>query len=260
MTAPRTGPDPRPGEGSDADSGPRLGPGAGPDRPVAGPGLEPPSGGEEVRDTPERWEVVDTAERFRGWVIGVRSDRVRMPSGAATEVVTRDVVEHPGSVGVVALDDDDRVLLIRQYRHPVGHMLWEMPAGLRDVEGEPILETARRELIEEAGYRAEEWYTLVDYFSSPGMSDERIRLFLARRPSPVSPQEFAALTDAQGLPFRRIHEEADMAVTWVPLDEAVQKVVKGDIHNSMAAIGILAAYAARARGFRGLRSPAAPEG
>lgn len=214
----------------------------------------------EVRDTPEVWEVVDSSRRFDGKVIGVRSDRVRMPNGGGTEVVERDIVEHPGSVGVLALDDADRVLLIRQYRHPVGYALWEAPAGLRDVAGEPTHVTAERELVEEAGYRAAEWHTLVDFFASPGMSDERIRIFLARGPSAVPAADLDTLTDAHGRPFRRIHEEADMAVVWVPLDEAVAKVLNGDIRNPVAAMGILAAYAARASGFRGLRSPAAPEG
>jgi 8-oxo-dGDP phosphatase len=245
------------GAGHGNDPGDGAGPGHGGLH--ADHGGADPVGVAEVRDLPERWEVVESVARFRGRIIGVRSDRVRMANGDTTEVVARDVVEHPGSVGVLALDDDDRVLLIRQYRHPVGYRLWEMPAGLRDVAGEPTRATAERELIEEAGYRAERWHTLIDYFTSPGMCDERIRVFLARGPSPVSPEEFATLTDADGRPFRRIHEEADMAVLWLPLDEAVDKVLKGHIHNAMAAMGILAAYAARASGFRGLRSATAPE-
>jgi 8-oxo-dGTP pyrophosphatase MutT (NUDIX family) len=212
-----------------------------------------------VRDTPERWDVVERVHHFRGPVVGVRTDRVRMPNGDTTEVVNRDIVEHPGSVGVLALDAADRVLLIRQYRHPVGYTLWEGPAGLRDVAGEPTSLTAERELVEEAGYRAKEWHTLVDFFTSPGMSDERIRIFLARGLSEVSAEELAALVDAHGQPFKRIHEEADMDIAWVPLDEAVGKVLKGEIHNPVAVMGILAAYAARASGFRDLRSPDAPE-
>lgn len=203
-----------------------------------------------VRDAPERWEVVGSAERFSGRVISVRVDQVIMPNGAASEVAEREVVGHPGAVGVLALDADERVLLIRQYRHPVGHLLWEAPAGLRDVEGEPLHATARRELLEEAGYRAETWHVLVDSFTSPGMSDERMRIFLAR-----------GLTEApRPAGFRPIHEETDMPIAWVPLDEAVAKVLSGDIHNPTAAMGILAAYAARAGGFRGLRATDAPEG
>ncbi|HEY7484775.1 MAG TPA: NUDIX hydrolase [Streptosporangiaceae bacterium] len=201
----------------------------------------------EVTDAPERWEIVGSTERFRGHVIGVRVDQVLMPNGAGQEVAEREVVSHPGAVGVLALDAHDRVLLIRQYRHPVGRLLWEAPAGLRDVEGEPLHQTAERELLEEAGYQAATWHVLVDDFTSPGMSDERMRIFLAR-------DLIEAPTD-----FQPIHEEADMPVAWVPLDDAVTKVLAGDIHNPTAAMGILAAYAARARGFRDLRTPDAPE-
>ncbi len=96
----------------------------------------------------------------------------------------RTVVSHPGAVAVVALDDAGRVLMIRQYRHPVGYQLWEIPAGLRDAAGEPPLETARRELFEETGYRAREWHVLIDYFTSPGFTTERLRIYLAPRRSP----------------------------------------------------------------------------
>jgi 8-oxo-dGDP phosphatase len=176
-----------------------------------------------------------------------------MPSGDGMEmeVVTRDVVAHPGSVGVLALDDHDRVLLIRQYRHAVGRLLWEAPAGLRDVEGEPLWKTAERELAEETGYRAERWHTLVDTFTSPGMSDERKRIFLARGITEIP---------ADQIGFERVHEEADMPAVWLPLDEAVAKVLAGDIHNPTAVAGVLAAHAARARGFRDLRPVDAHEG
>jgi ADP-ribose pyrophosphatase len=204
-----------------------------------------------IADSPERWEVVAGLERFRGHIITVRTDKVRMPNGEGTEVTERDVVVHPGSVGVICLDDDDRVLLIRQYRHPAERMLWEPPAGLRDVEGEPLWRTAERELAEEAGYRATEWHTLVDVFTSPGMTNERGRVFLARGLTEIPADE---------LDFERIHEEADMPVAWVPLDEAVAAVRRGDIHNPFAVMGILSVYAARAEGYRDLRPPDAPEG
>ena len=97
----------------------------------------------------------------------------------------RTVVSHPGAVAVVALDDASRVLMIRQYRHPVGYQLWEIPAGLRDAAGEPPLETARRELFEETGYRAREWHVLIDYFTSPGFTTERLRIYLARGVHPA---------------------------------------------------------------------------
>ena len=165
-------------------------------------------------------------------------------------MAARDVVVHPGAVAVLALDGQDRVLLVRQYRHPVGRLLWELPAGLRDVDGEPPLATAERELAEETGWRAESWKTLADCFTSPGMSSERIRIFLARGVSEIPPAE---------RDFTRVHEEAGIEVAWVPLGDAARAVLGGDVHNQTAAVGILAAYAAQADGFAGLRDPRAPE-
>jgi ADP-ribose pyrophosphatase len=215
-----------------------------------GPGSSP-LGVPDVRDSPERWAVVEESREFQGRVFHVRRDSVLMPNGDSTEIVHRDVVEHPGSVGILALDADDRVLLLRQYRHPAGYLLWEAPAGLRDVPGEPLHRLAARELLEEAGYRAARWDVLVDLFPSSGMSDERVRIFLAREPSEVPAAE---------IDFERVHEEADLPQVWVPLDEAVAKVLSGEIHNMIAATGVLAVHAARARGYRDLRPVEAPEG
>lgn len=202
-------------------------------------------------DVPEQWEVAGSEDRFKGRVVQVRTDRVRMPNGDTTEIAERDIVVHPGSVGVICLDDEERVLLIRQYRHPVGRLLWEPPAGLRDVDGEATWRTAARELAEEAGYRASEWHTLLDVFTSPGMTNERVRVFLARGLTEIPADE---------VDFERIHEEAGMPVVWVPLDEAVAAVRRGDLHNPLAVMGILSVYAARATGYRDLRAPDAPEG
>ena len=207
--------------------------------------------GTEPADVPEQWEVIGSEDRFKGRVVQVRTDRVRMPNGDATEIAERDIVVHPGSVGVIGLDEDERVLLIRQYRHPVGRLLWEPPAGLRDVDGEPTWRTAARELAEEAGYRASEWHTLLDVFTSPGMTNERVRIFLARGLTEIPADE---------VDFERIHEEAGMPVLWVPLDQAVAAVRRGDLHNPLAVMGILSVYAARATGYRDLRAPDAPEG
>lgn len=201
----------------------------------------------EIVDASEEWKVVSSTEHFRARVITGVTDAVVMPDG---EVVNRDYVLHPGSVAVVALDDRDRVLLIRQYRHPARRLLWELPAGLRDVEGEPLRVGAARELAEEAGYRADTWHTLVDTFVSPGMSDERTRIFLARDVSPIPEGE---------LDFVHRHEEADMPVVWIPLSDAVRRAMAGMIHNSQAVTGILAAYAASADGFASLRPADAPE-
>jgi ADP-ribose pyrophosphatase len=162
----------------------------------------------------------------------------------------RDVVQHPGAVAVLALDDAERVLMIRQYRHPVGRLLWEIPAGLRDVAGEDPWVTAQRELLEETGYRARDWRVLVDYFTSPGFSTERLRIFLARGVEEVPEVERT---------YVRHDEEAQLVTAWLPLQEAVQAVLAGDLHNGVAAMGILAVYAARSDGFGGLRPPDAPE-
>ncbi|MGV9328053.1 NUDIX domain-containing protein [Streptosporangium sandarakinum] len=211
----------------------------------AGPGVP------EVVDVPAEWKVVSSAEHFSGRVITALTERVVMPDGSGEdEVVSRDYVRHPGSVAVVALDDEDRVLMIRQYRHPARRLLWELPAGLRDVDGEPLHAGAARELAEEAGYRARTWHTLVDAFTSPGMTDERTRIFLARDLSPIPEGE---------LDFVRRHEEADMPVVWIPLSEAVRRALAGMIHNSQAVAGILAAYAASADAFASLRPADAPE-
>lgn len=200
-----------------------------------------------VEDAEESWNVVASAERFAGRVIAVRTDTVDMPGGVTAD---RDYIVHPGSVAVLALDDEDRVLLIRQYRHPVRRLLWELPAGIRDVPGEPLVECAARELAEEAAYRARTWHTLVDLYTSPGMTNERIRIFLARDLEPIPDEENT---------YVRHHEEADMPAVWIPLGVAVGKVLSGMIHNSPAVAGILAAYAASADGFKGLRPADAPE-
>ncbi|MFF4411920.1 NUDIX domain-containing protein [Streptosporangium sp. NPDC001559] len=201
----------------------------------------------DVVDVPEEWKVVSSVRHFSGRVITVVTDAVVMPDG---EVVNRDYALHPGSVAVLALDDQDRVLLLRQYRHAAGHLLWELPAGLRDVEDEPLREAAARELAEEAGYRARTWHTLVDAFTSPGMTGERTRIFLARDLSLIPEGE---------LDFVGRHEESDMPVVWIPLSDAVRRALAGMIHNSQAVAGILAAYAASADAFASLRPADAPE-
>jgi 8-oxo-dGDP phosphatase len=170
-----------------------------------------------------------------------------MPDGVLAD---REVIEHPGAVAVVALEADGRVLLIRQYRHPAAAQLWEIPAGLRDVVGEPLVETARRELLEEAGCRAGDWRVLTDSLNSPGISTERLRIFLARDLT-VVPE-----TEREYVPE---HEEAYLTVAWVPLDEAVHDVFSGDLHNGVAILGILSAYAAQGDGFAALRRAEDPE-
>ena len=200
-----------------------------------------------VTDVAEEWPVVSSAEQFHGRLVTVRIDKVRMPDN---QVAERDVVIHPGAVAVLALDDAQQVLLIRQYRHPVGRLLWEIPAGLRDVSGEPSWATARRELLEEAGYRARDWRMLADYYTSPGFSTERLRVFLARD------LEFVPEAERDFVPEA---EEAHLLLAWLPLDEAVRKVLAGELHNGVAALAVLAGYAARSEGFDRLRPADAPE-
>ena len=200
-----------------------------------------------IGDEPAHWPVVSTAELARGRLVTVRTDKVRMPDG---ELAERDVVIHPGAVAVLALDDAQQVLLIRQYRHPVGQLLWEIPAGLRDVAGEPPWTTAQRELLEEAGYQARDWRVLADYYTSPGFSTERLRVFLARD------LEFVPENERDFVPE---DEETQLVPAWLALDEAVRKVLAGELHNGVAALAILAGYAARAEGYERLRPVDAPE-
>jgi 8-oxo-dGDP phosphatase len=201
----------------------------------------------DIRDGAELWPVISSVVLGHGTLVRLRQDMVRMPGG---EAVARDVLEHPGAVAVLALDAEDQVLMIRQYRHPVGRLLWEIPAGLRDVAGEPLRATAERELLEEAGYQAAEWRVLTDSFSSPGISTERLRIFLARGLAEVP------VADRSYVPE---HEEAHLLVAWVPLDQAVARVLAGDLHNGVTALGILSAYVARQHGFSTLRDTDAPE-
>ncbi|RSS67333.1 NUDIX hydrolase [Streptomyces sp. WAC06614] len=199
----------------------------------------------DIRDTPESWEVVSVERPFQGAKTAVSSDRVRMPDGSTAR---RDYQVHPGSVCVLALDEEDRVLVLRQYRHPVRHRLWELPAGLLDVPGENPLLAAQRELYEEAHVKAEDWRVLVDFYASPGGSDEAIRIFLAR-----------GLAEAEGERYEVAEEEADMELARVPLGELVGKVLAGEVHNPGLVTGVLALAAALAGGGPdALRGPQAP--
>ena len=200
-----------------------------------------------IADAAAQWPVVSSAEIYHGAIIDVRNDTIRSPDGNTAE---REVVRHPGAVGVVALDESNRVLMIRQYRHAVGRLLWELPAGLRDVAGEPLLHAVRRELLEETGYRAARWQVLVDYFSSPGIITERLRVFLARG------LELVPEADRDFVP---VNEEAHLLVDWVPLEHAVSLIFAGELHNGVAVAWILAARVASEDGFGQLRDAAAPE-
>jgi ADP-ribose pyrophosphatase len=181
---------------------------------------------------------------FSGRVISVQRDVVAMPGGTTSQ---RDVVVHPGAVAVVALrfGDPVEVLLVNQYRHPVQRRLDELPAGLLDVPGEPGLLAAQRELAEEAGLGARTWNVLADLLTSPGMTDEAIRIFLARDVYDVE-------RDVQE------HEELEMTSHWVPLVDAVAAALAGTLENGPCLVGVLAAAEASRSGFAGLRAPDAP--
>ncbi|MDX3639719.1 NUDIX hydrolase [Streptomyces sp. MB09-02B] len=184
-----------------------------------------------IKDTAEAWEVRASETPFVGNKTSVRTDEVVMPDGS---VVRRDYQVHPGSVAVLAVDDQDRVLVIRQYRHPVREKLWEIPAGLLDVPGENPLHAAQRELYEEAHVKAEEWRVLTDVYTTPGGCDEAVRIFLARD-----------LSEAEGRRFEVEDEEADMELARVPLDELVRGVLAGELHNNCLVVGVLSLVAAR---------------
>ena len=182
---------------------------------------------------PHEYRVLARETVHEGRVISLELDTVAMPGGGES---VREIVRHPGAVAVVAVDDEHRVVLVRQYRHPFGEHLWELPAGLRDADGEPPLETARRELAEEALLSAGRWSLLATSYNSPGFCDEKVLIYLAEELSDVGrPDGFVVE-----------HEELDMTVERVPLDAAVQRVFDGDIRNASAIIGLLAAAQVRA--------------
>lgn len=172
------------------------------------------------------YEVVRSDEKYAGKIVSVRLDTVSEPDGSQAP---REVVEHVDSVAILALDDEQRVLLIRQYRQPFQEFLWELPAGLRDKPDEPPTTTAQRELAEETGFEAATWATLVDLRPSPGISTEVARVYratgLSERDRPGDPES----------------EESDLQTQWLPLEEAVAQVLEGHITNALAVAGLLAA-------------------
>ncbi|KUI31843.1 ADP-ribose pyrophosphatase [Mycobacterium sp. IS-1742] len=173
------------------------------------------------------FEIITSETVYVGNIFALRADEVRMPGG---NTARREVVEHYGAVAIAAVDDDRNIALVYQYRHPLGRRLWELPAGLLDMGGEPPQVTAARELQEEAGLSAAQWRVLVDLDSAPGFSDESVRVFLA--------------TDLSEIDRPEAHdEEADLIVKRVPLSEAVRMVLSGEIVNSIAVAGILAVHA-----------------
>ncbi len=211
------------------------------------PGIsETPSAARQVSDEPSPRRLLSSTKVYEGRIWDVVSDSFQLSDEG--EPLVRDYIDHPGAVAILPMNDDGDVLLLRQYRHPVGMDLWEIPAGLLDVEGEDFVVGAARELAEEADLVASRWNVLADFFNSPGSSSEAIRIYLARGLSDVPGHELHVRTD----------EEAEIELHWTPLDEAVAAVLDGRLHNPSAVVGILAAAAARAGNFESLRPADAP--
>lgn len=192
----------------------------------------------EIRDEHVAVRTLSSREVFSGKVFGIQRDELVL--NEAQEPILREYMSHPGAVVIVALRGDggeEEILLERQYRHPVGAKLWEVPAGLLDIPGEDPLVGAQRELAEEADLVAKQWDVLLDIFNSPGCSSESIRIFLARE-----------LSQTQ-TPFDREDEEADFEYQWVKLDDAVTAALQGSLHNASTVCAVLATEAARRRGW-----------
>lgn len=200
---------------------------------------------------PADFKVLSSQQIYRGYAFDLRVDQVKMPEGS---IAKRDVIDHLGAVAVLAIDDHGDVSMVCQYRHPVGHQLLELPAGLLDVAGEPALDTAKRELYEEASLTASDWQVLVDLHTSPGFTNEAIRIYLARGLAEVAESER----------FHAVHEELAMTVQRYPLEQLVAMALAGELTNGPAVAAVLAAEVARASGWNGLRSidtpwPARPD-
>lgn len=200
----------------------------------------------QVSDAPSPRRLLSTRKVYEGRIWDVVSDSFLLQETG--EALTRDYIDHPGAVAVLPMNDDGQVLLLKQYRHPVGMDLWEIPAGLLDVEGEDFVAGAARELAEEADLAAGTWNVLVDFFNSPGSSSEAIRIYLARDLTEVPHHERHERTD----------EEAEIEFHWISLDDAVESVLAGRLHNPSAVVGILAAASARVDNFAKLRPADAP--
>jgi 8-oxo-dGTP pyrophosphatase MutT (NUDIX family) len=179
----------------------------------------------------DAWPVVESEHRYDGgWVIRLREDRQQRPGHPDEESFGRLVLEHPGAAVILAVDDQDRALCLWQYRHPVGRSLLQLPAGLCDVDGEEPLGVAQRELVEEGGFEASEWTHLASAYSSPGISQEIGHYFLAR-----------GLTDVGRGDFEPVHEEAEMELRWVPVQELAEAVLAGGPVDGHLAVAVLLA-------------------
>jgi len=190
-----------------------------------------------LSDRRESWPVATSRDLFRDdWVMALRADEISRP-GHEDERFHRLVLEHPGAVVVLAVDDEDRVLVLHQYRHAVRRRLVELPAGLCDVDHENRLTTAKRELLEEAEVEAATWEHLLTTHPSPGISSEQIEVYLAR-----------GLSRAHRGDFEPVHEEAEMETAWVPLGELVSAVLSSRVTDGPLGVAVLAYALQKGRG------------
>lgn len=201
---------------------------------------------ESIADIANPRYVTSRETKFEGYVWDVIREGIALEEGA--EPFHRDFLLHPGAVAVAAVNEKDQILLINQYRHPVRGNLWEIPAGLLDIDGEDPQEAAARELAEETSIQAQHWDSLMEFYNSPGGMGEMCRIYLARGISEI-PQEKQQ---------EREHEESEIVIRWVDLEDAVQAVLAGRIHNASSTNAILAVAAAKARGYETLYSSDAP--
>lgn len=181
-----------------------------------------------LADEPVAWPVSESQVLHRDhWVLGLRRDTISRP-GHPEEQFSRIVVEDPGAVVILAVDDEERAVVVRQYRHPAGHRFVELPAGVLDFEGEDPRTAAARELLEEAGLEADEWRHLVTTYPTPGKSEERHDIFLARGLREVEHD------------FEATHEEAEMTLARVPVADLVDGILAGRLRDGPLVIAVLA--------------------
>jgi 8-oxo-dGTP pyrophosphatase MutT (NUDIX family) len=193
--------------------------------------------GTRLGDEPRSWPVVGTRDIHRdSWVVAMREDQVQRPEHPE-ETFGRLVVEHPGAVVVLALDDEERVCCIKQYRHSGQAVFIELPAGICDAQGEDPQVTAARELQEEVELRAEDWRHLMSLFPSAGITNEIHHIYLAR-----------GLTYSDRGDFAMHAEEAELEKLWVPFEELLEGVLDGRVREGPLAAAVLAYEVLRARG------------
>ena len=201
---------------------------------------------EPLADEVSAVTVLSSDVVYDGIIWDIRRDVFEYGDAVPVGTITREYVDHTGAVAILAIDDQDRVLLIRQYRHAIGTREWEIPAGLLDIDGESPVIGAQRELAEEADVVAREWNLLSDFYSTPGGSNEAIRVYLAR-----------GLSETHTA-FERTDEESEIEKRWVPLDEVVAAVLGRTVGNSILSIAVLTAHVSRADGWASLGPADAP--